>query len=70
MDREVSQAKRVLHLPVVIYQSGLLEAVLISHLFPLALSLVILTIAEGDASTEKEADDSLILFTIESWHLE
>jgi hypothetical protein len=55
---------------VVIHQGGLLEAVFISHLFPLMLSLTILTIAERDASTEKEADDSLILFAIESWYLE
>jgi hypothetical protein len=70
MDLGASQALQVLHLPMVIYQSGLLATVFISHLFPLALSLIILTIAEEDASTEKEADDSLILFAIESWYLE
>jgi hypothetical protein len=34
--------------------------VLISHLFPLALSLTILTIAEEDASIEKEV--TVVLF--------
>jgi hypothetical protein len=47
---------------MVIHQSGLLEAVPISHLL-----FIILT---EDASTEKEADDSLTLFAIEPWHLE
>jgi hypothetical protein len=38
------------------------QIVFILCLFPLTLLLIILTIAEEDASTEKEADDSLTLF--------
>jgi hypothetical protein len=70
MDLEMSQAKRALHPPVAIYQSGLLEIVLISHLFPLALLPIILTIAEGDASIRRRLIDGLALFVIESWYLE
>jgi hypothetical protein len=54
---------------VVIHQSGLLEAVPISHLFPLALTDHS-DIAEEDASIRRRLIDGLALFAIEPWHLE
>jgi hypothetical protein len=41
---------------MVICQSELLGTMFILYVFPLALSLIILTIAEEDGSAEKEAD--------------